>query len=205
MPIKTNMFIDNLFTEPIYFLSVVVIVVFSVCCHEFAHAYSASSQGDDTAKEAGFFTLNPMVHMGGTSIVLLLLAGICWGSTPVRHDKMQHWWSPAFVAISGPIMNLLLMVVCVVLESVYGSGFWAWFFSLGALLNAVLFLLNMIPIPPLDGFGVVETLLPAGRPLWKMMHQYGFIVFIVLFFLFGFSRFLFESASDLVAWTHQFL
>ena len=163
MPFKTNMFIDNLFTEPVYFFSVVAVVVFSVCCHEFAHAWSAYSQGDDTAKEAGFFTLNPMVHMGGTSIVLLLLAGSCGGSTPVRQDKMHHWWSPACVAVSGPLMNLGLMLVCVVLAKFYAEGFWAWFFSLGALLNSVLFLLNMIPIPPLDGFGIIGF---VRRVLW---------------------------------------
>ena len=75
------MFIEQLSTDPQYFFAVCITVVLSVCLHELAHGIVAIWLGDRTPIETGHMTLNPAVHMGWMSLVLLLVAGIAWGTT----------------------------------------------------------------------------------------------------------------------------
>ena len=70
------MFYKYIFTDPQYFIYWATIILFSVCFHEFCHAYMAYLQGDDTGKREGFFTINPMIQMGAVSLIMLLLTTI---------------------------------------------------------------------------------------------------------------------------------
>jgi Zn-dependent protease len=206
------LFILTLFQDPSYFFSVVVVVIISISVHECFHALAALSQGDDTAARQGRTTLNPMAHMSQTAVVLLMLLGITWGSTPVDESRLKGRFSPAIVGFAGPFANLLMMVLSVwavlllghfrpvfpqswsVLQSV-GIDF----FSLAAMLNAFLFLLNMLPIPPLDGFGILETFIPVLRRYSLSLSQYGFFILIVLFMFLGLGKVL-MALAELMVW-----
>ncbi|MBX2861764.1 MAG: site-2 protease family protein [Vampirovibrio sp.] len=210
------MFIESLFTDPQYYFWVILIVMFSVCLHELFHALAASWEGDDTAKDAGYFTMNPLVHMGKESLVILALFGFCWGLTPVNPSRFRHRYGEALVAFAGPFANLLLLVVfsagAVYLllsgalasqPSVEDNVF--RFLQIGAVFNAFLFLFNLIPVPPLDGFTVLADIVPATRS-WQQgfLGRYGFIVIIGLFWL-GLGSIFFGQARAMVGTTFKIL
>jgi Zn-dependent protease len=204
------MFFYQIFHDPVYFASTVIIVILSISIHELFHALAALSQGDDTAVRAGRLTLNPLAHMGQTSVVMLVLFGVAWGQTPVNPSRFKYPFSDALVSFAGPFANLLLLVLsvwAVLLLQKTGvhsglSSSWASvimdFFSLAAMLNAFLFLFNMLPVPPLDGFGILETFLPFLRPLLQSLSQYGFFLLIILFMFFGLGGFLLGVARLMV-------
>lgn len=209
------MFALTLLDDPIYYVFVVFIVVLSVTLHELGHALAAYAEGDDTAKKAGHFTLNPVVHMGVQSLVLLLLIGVAWGLTPVNPNKFRHAWGDLAVSLAGPFTNLILMLIFLLLFFGLRHGGWglpeavlpllALFCFLGALMNAALFLLNMLPVPPLDGFSILKTLVPAVREDEARFGGYGLFILLIAFFIFGLGRLLFDGADWLIAQTYQLL
>lgn len=161
-----NLFINVLFEQPFVYIATVVIVMFSICVHEFAHAWTALKQGDDTSAWLGHLSLNPMVQMGWPSMIMLLLTGIAWGAVPYNPRNFRNPWSGALMAFAGPLANLLLCVVF--------AGAWAFaarmaldeptgamqFFGRAALSNAMLFIFNMLPLPILDGWKVLSLFIP---------------------------------------------
>ncbi len=168
------MFVKELFSDPGNYVLWVAVVMFSICCHEFAHAYVALRQGDHTAAEAGHLTLNPMVQMGPLAIGVLLLFGIAWGMVPVSPWRLRHKYSHALVAFAGPATNLLLFLAFAGLLAVtitFGrhaaagdsdrvlAGFMQLFWT-GAVLNIVLFCFNLLPAPILDGWVVITYFFP---------------------------------------------
>ncbi|MCX6995813.1 MAG: site-2 protease family protein, partial [Kiritimatiellaeota bacterium] len=78
-----NFFIVQAWEQPFFFFAWVGIVTFSICVHEFAHAWMALRCGDDTAARAGHLSLNPFRQMGPSSLIALLVVGIAWGAVPV--------------------------------------------------------------------------------------------------------------------------
>jgi Zn-dependent protease len=187
------MFLQYLIKDPLYFVWWIGISVFSVCVHEFFHALAAYWQGDSTARDRGYFTLNPMVHMGIHSLIILFLMGMCWGACPVSVHKMRHAYSEALVAFAGPFANLLLTLLFALLglgaaiapPTLFSPALQSAlisFFHLASLTNGTLFVLNMIPLPPLDGHAVLSYFLPPGLrkgfgPLEGMMFP---ILFLLL-------------------------
>jgi Zn-dependent protease len=159
------MFFQQLFTDPIFFLRVIAIIIISIVIHELAHGVAALSQGDDTPRISGHMTPNPIVHMGPESLIFLCIAGIAWGAMPINPEKFRHpKWSNILVSAAGPLSNLLLGTLCVVAwvgirkTSIPASQ---EFLLMAAQLNMMLFLFNLLPIPPLDGFHVYSELIPS--------------------------------------------
>lgn len=164
------MFIQHLLAgNYIYFFGVIFSVTFSVCLHEYAHAITAYKMGDDTAARKGHLSLNPMIQMGPTSLIIMCLIGIAWGAVPVNPSilrRKKH--GEAIVALAGPATNLLLCVLSgIVLGLMIKMNSRAdvameilWIFCR---LNGVLFLLNMLPVPPLDGYTIAEGFFPKMR------------------------------------------
>lgn len=145
-------------------------VVFSITLHELGHGWAAVRAGDRTPIESGHLTWNPVVHMGPMSLLLFALVGIAWGSMPVNPSRFRRTIDGAIVAAAGPAMNLGLAVICFVLGMLwqaYATGAQAvpahvWrlvdtFLTKGAYLNVALMLLNLIPVPPLDGSVILGT------------------------------------------------
>ena len=159
------MFIQILFEDPLFASWWLLVVVFSICSHEYGHALMAKLQGDTTAQEQGHLSLNPLQQMGITSLITLLLLGFAWGAVPVNPSRMRHKYSRLLVSLAGVTMNLLLFwlfVIAAVVCSIFWPGSEAiHLMGIGATLNALLFIFNSLPIPPLDGFTALTAAFPA--------------------------------------------
>jgi Zn-dependent protease len=168
-------------------------VLCSIVLHELAHGWAALWQGDPTPRQLGRMTWNPLVHMGPLSLAMFALIGICWGVMPT--DPSKYRWKRRgriVVAAAGPAMNIVLALVstaALVLWSRFGvdrdplaENVW-WFFLFGAMLNIVLAAFNMLPIPPLDGSGILEgvSMRWYGWSRQPMFQMVGFFLVIVLF------------------------
>ena len=164
-------------------------LVVGVVVHEAAHAYSAYLLGDDTAYRAGRVTLNPASHLDLLGSMMFLMAGFGWGKpTPVVTSKLRGGvLGPVAVAAAGPLSNLLIVAVCAALYHLlppFQSGYLQIIVLLAAFGNALLFVFNLIPIPPLDGAKVIFPFLPRSLGGFvDFMNQYGPMILLVLVLL----------------------
>jgi len=182
----------------------VIILIFSVVIHEVSHGYAALALGDKTAQYAGRLTLNPVKHIDPVGSILLpfvtaLLGGPVFGwAKPVPYNPYNlknQKWGPAIVGAAGPAANLCIAVVFGLLirfSSVlpmHAPEFTANFISvIGAIsiLNLVLAIFNLVPIPPLDGSKVLFALLPyKWRSIEVAMERYGYMLLLVFIFFFA--------------------
>lgn len=173
-------------------------VVFAITVHEVAHGWMAKQYGDKTADQQGRLTLNPLKHIDplGTLIIpgLLLISftGFIFGwAKPVPVDP-RNFKNPKkammMVALAGPVSNLIMAIAWALVARV-GVAVNVEFFSMpliymgvaGITINLVLALINLLPIPPLDGSRVVSGLLPdywAWR--YNQIERYGFWILLLL-------------------------
>ncbi|TSC55859.1 MAG: peptidase M50 [Parcubacteria group bacterium Gr01-1014_18] len=169
------MFLDQLFTHPAVAMAFAAAILLALTVHEFAHALVASWFGDDTAEREGRLTLNPLPHLDPFGTLMLLLVGFGWGK-PVPIDP-RNFKNPkrdsAWVAIAGPLSNLLFGLFAVMLYRILGAGgvagdslVYGFLFYL-VNINAVLMLFNLIPLPPLDGSKILFACLPEKYREWE--------------------------------------
>ena len=153
-------------------------VLVGIVVHEASHASSAYVLGDDTAYREGRVTLNPAEHLDVLGSLMILMVGFGWGRpTPITPSKLKgRVWGQIAVAFAGPASNLLVVALCAALYGLsllQGEYLFTIFWYL-ALANALLFIFNLIPIPPLDGSKVLYPLLPRSLDsLVSFMYQYG--------------------------------
>ncbi|WP_205623349.1 site-2 protease family protein [Desulfosporosinus sp. HMP52] len=162
--------------------------------HEFAHAWVADRLGDPTPRSQGRLTLNPFVHLDLFGTLMALLYRFGWAKPVItnphyyRGDKRR---GQMMVSLAGSIMNLITAFVVMLLwfltmlwlEASEWSGILSLVFQSTVLMNLGLGVFNLLPIPPLDGFGVLSSLLPERfAPQLQMIEQYGFVILIVLLF-----------------------
>ena len=160
-------------------------LVMGITVHEAAHATSAYLLGDDTAYRDGRVTLNPISHLDLLGSMMLLMAGFGWGKpTPVVPSKLRGGvFGPVAVALAGPVSNLLIVAVCATLYllPVFQDGYLFILVIMVAFTNALLFVFNLIPIPPLDGSKVLFPFLPRALDGFVIfMNQYGPMILIGL-------------------------
>lgn len=176
-----------------------VALVPAVILHEIAHGWVALAMGDATARDAGRLSLNPIRHVDpfGTivlpgALILMSLAGVGPGfvfgyakPVPVRAERFRD--PPRqmmLVAAAGPLMNVLLggIGALALRTAVQAEAFTVATFALvWVALNVVLAVINLLPIPPLDGSSVVAGVLPAGvRRAYLSVGRYGFLLLIFL-------------------------
>jgi Zn-dependent protease len=186
-------------------VAILAALVVGITVHEFSHALAAFSQGDTTARDRGRLTLNPIRHLdpvGTTMIVITALAGIRgfgWGKpTPVNGSNMRNGRaSMALVSVAGVVANFV--VACLigvvlregVLEDLVRSGalslpnarFIATILFTVVEVNLALAVFNLIPLAPLDGFGILINLLPIGiaAKLAKYAHWGPGILMLIIF------------------------
>jgi Zn-dependent protease len=190
---------DEATQEPIRFWSFILAIVLGITVHEFMHAYVAHRLGDDTARLAGRLTLNPLAHLDLLGSLFLLLLRFGYGKpVPVNESRLQGGRrGGSLVAFAGPVTNLVLATVCAIpLRFVsFGRGEVATVYQeiLAAIVvyNCLLFVFNLIPIPPLDGSRVVYGFLDDRQAWsWRTYEQYGpYILLALIFFVPALLRF----------------
>ncbi|MFH1378635.1 MAG: site-2 protease family protein [bacterium] len=177
------------------------ILMFSVIVHECAHGWAAERCGDDTARVMGRITLNPLPHIDimGTiilPILFVLTSPFVFGyakPVPVNPYRFNHpRRDTLLVSISGPASNILLAIICALSLKIIIIMPWlqvdlkmisVQLLSFAVLVNLFLAILNLIPIPPLDGSGIVSSLLPADLAYtYEKIRPYGFVILVVLLF-----------------------
>ena len=200
-----ELFITNLFFQPAYYISTVVSFVVSICIHEYCHAFVAHRLGDNTAKEGGFMTINPLKVMGWMSIAALLLFGFSWGAVPVKSDDPRRLRRAA-ISLAGPLSNfVLLCIVALLLKWLYAieteeSSFIYYlrlFLITTLYANAILFLFNILPIPTLDGWGTIEPFLPKSLIPSEDIKRTLFRIFIYIV-CFSSASGLFDKAVEMI-------
>lgn len=182
------------------FVFVIVVLILSIVIHELAHGYAALAQGDPTAKYAGRLTMNPIKHLDlmGSFIVPFLLyifsVGVILGwAKPVPYNPYNlrnQRWGEALVSAAGPASNLIVALIFGLLIR-FGSGFLSedavLLAGLIVIINIIIAIFNLIPIPPLDGSKILFDLLPRSVKVSEarmFMERYGlFIVLGVVLFL----------------------
>jgi len=189
----------------------VFVLYLAIVVHEVAHGYVANLRGDPTAKRLGRLTLNPLPHIDifGSIIIpaFMIISGgpiIGWAK-PVPVD-IRRFKDPlgdfAITSLAGPVSNTLQALVYVLLFHAASSLGWpGWILFLGyigALINLILAIFNMIPIPPLDGSRLVAAVLPTRLAVqYLSIERFGFIIIFGLLWL-GAFRILFRVAEGLV-------
>lgn len=176
-------------------------VLFAITLHEVAHGWVALRLGDRTAQMMGRLTLNPIKHIDpiGTLLVpgiLLLLGGFIFGwakPVPVSYQNLRKPKTDmAWVALAGPMANLVMATIWALVAKIGLSlaqsgavmGEAMMFMGVaGVLINAMLMMLNLLPLPPLDGGRVLVSVLP-GPMGWQIsrLEPYGFIILLALLY-----------------------
>jgi len=152
-------------------LQVLPAVLVGLTIHELAHAFVALKLGDDTPRQLGRITLNPLKHIDLLGFVMLVVAGFGWGKPVlINRDNLKHPFRyDVLIALAGPASNLLLAAVLVLVLKLLVSvvtftSAAAWEAVIGTILvfvslNVSLGLFNLLPIPPLDGSHLLSNLL----------------------------------------------
>ncbi|EMG27104.1 hypothetical protein X560_1513 [Listeria fleischmannii 1991] len=183
---------SNFLAYPLEMLPYVVVsILIAFTIHEWAHAATALLFGDDTAKNEGRFSINPLVHVDLIGLLMVVIVGFGWAKpTPVNRFKLKkRKLGSILVSLAGPISNLILAFLAVgifayFIGGVGGDGLntiWSNFLTIFIQLNLVLFIFNLIPFPPLDGYQVLVEFLPSRlRAKVQPVEQYAFLIFLII-------------------------
>ena len=172
---------------------IAIALVIGVTCHEFSHAFTADQLGDHRPRALGRVSLNPVRHIDPFGAVLFLIAGFGYGRpVPVNVYALRPGRiGMAMVAAAGPIANVVVaLVFAIVYRAIRISGVQIDLVEaivLSAVFyNFVLAILNLIPIPPLDGYNVLLAFLPPRQAFTLQRYaQYGFLLLLLLVFIPG--------------------
>lgn len=190
--------IEGDFSDPVHWiidkLLMLPAIVIGLSFHEFAHGITSHLLGDPTPKMQGRLTLNPFKHFDAFGFLALLFAGFGWG-IPVEIDP-RYYKHPRrdelIVSLAGVTMNFIIAVVfCFVLKGIFllnpdfGSvGISAYVLDIIVnivLINIILMIFNLVPIPPLDGFGVITEIFNLKTKSWYYpLYQNGFAILMVV-------------------------
>jgi Zn-dependent protease len=189
---NTNLLLDDPFAFFVLFAAVGLALVIGISVHEFSHAAAANLQGDMTATRLGRLTLNPLAHLHPTGTLLIVVVGVGFGRpVPVNPRNLRSGrLGMAFVSAAGPASNLVLALV---ISGLFQSGLidpagfsrqalqsadlgaWASVTAAYAIrLNLLLAFFNLLPVPPLDGGGILAGIAPrVALPVVSTLQRVG--------------------------------
>ena len=172
-------------------------IIIGLSFHEFAHAWVSDKLGDPTPRRQGRVTINPLAHIDWMGFLALLLVGFGWGK-PVQIDPgyYKHRRRDEFlVGIAGVTMNLLLAIIFAIPARAMVRAFsgvaasdlvyniYLMLFYIVSI-NVVLMIFNLIPCPPLDGWGIITQIFRLDRySWWYKVYQYGTWILLALIIL----------------------
>lgn len=181
-------------------------VLIAVTVHEYAHGLMAYYCGDPTAKLAGRLTLNPIAHLDPIGTLMLILFRIGWAKpVPINYKNLREPKKDMIkVSLAGPVVNIIVAFLFAILLQLNNLVFqtivysnasynypdiivtfirgWFIFLHTGILINLILAIFNLIPIPPLDGNHILLGLLPGkwAKQYAKINHTYGMLILLLL-------------------------
>lgn len=172
-------------------------IIIGLSFHEFAHAWVSDRLGDPTPRRQGRVTINPLAHIDWIGFLALLLVGFGWGK-PVQIDPSYYKnrrRDEFLVGIAGVTMNLLLAIVFsipakMIIKTFGGAGVSDLVYNIYLMIfyivsiNIVLMVFNLIPCPPLDGWGIITQIFRLDRySWWYKVYQYGTWILLALIVL----------------------
>lgn len=175
----------------IAFALMTIVYLLAITSHEYAHAYAATKCGDDTARLSGRLTLNPIAHIDLLGALCFLIAGFGWAKpVPINPLKFKKYRSGiAKVSLAGVTANLILCFISsffyvlfsniLVADNTF-SVYTVFFFQFSMIFNALLFVFNLLPIYPLDGFNYISTKLKPNSKFIQFNARYGYIILLIL-------------------------
>lgn len=180
--------------------------VITLCLHEFAHAALALAGGDTSVRAGGYLTLNPTRYLDTANslvipILLLAIGGIPLpgGAVVVQPGRLRHRWWASLIAAGGPATNLVIGVVLARIAAPFDSGMGAAL-SFLALLQFVAGILNLLPVPGFDGYGILAPFLPrtVTQAFGRFRAWLPLAVFAIIFTVPGVMRTLFDAGYHLL-------
>lgn len=174
--------------ETIPYVIITILIAFTV--HEWSHAAVALWFGDDTAKREGRLSINPVEHVDIFGLLMIIIVGFGWAKpTPVNRFKLRNRkWGSIIVSLAGPLSNFLLAAIGVIIYVLIVSNggmlynnIFTDFLNIFIQLNIVLFVFNLIPLPPLDGYQILVEFLPlSAREKLQPVEQYSILILLVI-------------------------
>lgn len=207
-----------------FFTNILLIIpgiIVGISFHEFGHAFASNALGDPTPKMQNRLTTNPLAHIDPFGLLALILVGFGWGR-PVEIDP-RYYKNPRrdefLVAIAGVTLNLIIAFVTMLVLALLGSMSMlnsevgvliGQMLHYMVIINIALMIFNLIPLPPLDGFGIVTQIFDLKRKPWfQTVYRNGNILLIIVVFAGGLTyimnlgvgtvyRFLYEIVTFIV-------
>lgn len=207
--------ISYLFSNPLLFIIYLSSLLLAITVHEFSHAWTADYLGDPTPRLQGRLSLNPVVHIDNIGMILLMFFGFGWGK-PVIFDPYNlkdPRRDAAWISIAGPSSNFIMAVILALLLKLFIILQLNFLTIIGSLIfvpmikmNVMLGVFNLLPIHPMDGFKIVEGILPEEKVReWQGLQKYGMIFLILLIFPIAGSSMLSSILQPLVEFLNNLL
>ena len=171
----------------------IVGIAVAISVHEFGHAYSAHLLGDDTAKMYGRMTLNPAKHLDIMGLIAMLIVHIgCAKPVPVNPNNFKNYKvGNVIVSLAGVTANIIISIICVIIKKHVNMYAITEITSAIIIYNVSFAAFNLLPIPPLDGWGVISSFIPYKyNEIAYKYESMSSIIFLVLIITGAYSIFI---------------